>query len=278
MSARAHIAAMILLAAGCGGSAARPLPARAPRTAAATADRDGDGASDAEDACPDQPEDCDGYQDEDGCPDPDNDHDGIPDICDVCPDQPETMNGYQDEDGCPDKPIDSIVEGPIRISPTVLFPYGSAKPVREAQAVVDEIVAALHDHPEIQRVGVVGHAAPGEPHPLQLAARRAKAVAKALEAAGIAASRLETHSLGARHPIADPRGSQAARNRRVGFKLVKRSGVEVMRWTNDGYELVETAPPAPPAPGHDTPPCRPPKQLPAALHKRCAGSAWRAPR
>ncbi|CAN5276723.1 hypothetical protein BH09MYX1_BH09MYX1_02760 [soil metagenome] len=66
-------------------------------------DRDGDGIPDSQDRCPDEPEDKDGFQDADGCPDPDNDGDGIPDVNDMCPNDPETKNGYQDQDGCPDK-------------------------------------------------------------------------------------------------------------------------------------------------------------------------------
>jgi outer membrane protein OmpA-like peptidoglycan-associated protein len=65
-------------------------------------DRDGDGILDLDDQCPDQPEDKDGFQDADGCPDPDNDGDGLPDGQDQCPDQPEDLDGFQDEDGCPD--------------------------------------------------------------------------------------------------------------------------------------------------------------------------------
>ena len=65
-------------------------------------DRDGDGIKDDVDKCPDQPEDFDGFQDEDGCPDPDNDNDGIPDKDDRCPNEPEDRDGDQDEDGCPE--------------------------------------------------------------------------------------------------------------------------------------------------------------------------------
>jgi len=65
-------------------------------------DTDGDGYYDDVDKCPDQPEDFDGFQDDDGCPDPDNDGDGIPDYLDKCPNQAEDFDGYQDEDGCPD--------------------------------------------------------------------------------------------------------------------------------------------------------------------------------
>ena len=65
-------------------------------------DRDGDGIKDDVDKCPDDPEDFDGFEDEDGCPDPDNDRDGIPDVDDKCPNVPEDKDGFQDEDGCPE--------------------------------------------------------------------------------------------------------------------------------------------------------------------------------
>jgi OOP family OmpA-OmpF porin len=65
-------------------------------------DRDGDGIKDDVDKCPDDPEDFDGFEDEDGCPDPDNDRDGIPDVDDKCPDIPEDKDGIDDEDGCPE--------------------------------------------------------------------------------------------------------------------------------------------------------------------------------
>ena len=72
-------------------------------------DRDGDGLVDASDRCPDDPEDVDGYQDEDGCPEPDNDADTILDESDRCPDVAEDRDGYQDEDGCPD--LDNDTDG-----------------------------------------------------------------------------------------------------------------------------------------------------------------------
>jgi outer membrane protein OmpA-like peptidoglycan-associated protein len=98
-------------------------------------DRDGDGITDSHDKCPDAPEDKDGFDDEDGCPDPDNDRDEIPDVEDACPnesgprtndaktngcpvrdrdqdgiaddkdkcpDAAEDKDGFEDEDGCPD--------------------------------------------------------------------------------------------------------------------------------------------------------------------------------
>lgn len=65
-------------------------------------DTDGDNIVDSKDACLLLPEDLDGYLDEDGCPEPDNDLDGMLDGKDKCPNQPEDPDGFQDEDGCPD--------------------------------------------------------------------------------------------------------------------------------------------------------------------------------
>ncbi|WNG19276.1 thrombospondin type 3 repeat-containing protein [Cystobacter fuscus] len=97
----------------------------------APSDSDGDGIPDDVDKCPQQPEDKDGHEDSDGCPDLDNDGDGlldsadkcpdasgpiqslgcprtdkdgdgIEDAQDKCPDESEDKDGFQDEDGCPD--------------------------------------------------------------------------------------------------------------------------------------------------------------------------------
>lgn len=65
-------------------------------------DNDGDAIPDAADKCPNDPEDLDNFEDLDGCPDYDNDKDGIPDEQDRCPNEPESLNGFDDEDGCPD--------------------------------------------------------------------------------------------------------------------------------------------------------------------------------
>ncbi len=72
-------------------------------------DQDGDGIVDRKDECPLSPEDHDGYQDFDGCPDDDNDSDGIPDALDGAPMEPEDYDGWQDEDGIPD--LDNDLDG-----------------------------------------------------------------------------------------------------------------------------------------------------------------------
>jgi len=83
----------------------------------ATRDSDGDGITDDIDRCPLDPEDLDGFQDEDGCPDPDNDGDGIVDKVDACPNTPGPIANHgcpvtdrdgdgvpDDQDRCPDQP------------------------------------------------------------------------------------------------------------------------------------------------------------------------------
>jgi outer membrane protein OmpA-like peptidoglycan-associated protein len=70
-------------------------------------DKDQDGIKDKHDADPMNPEDFDGFQDEDGAPDLDNDNDGIPDLADRAPNDPEDKDGFQDEDGVPDKDNDN---------------------------------------------------------------------------------------------------------------------------------------------------------------------------
>ena len=80
-------------------------------TPSASADSDGDGIRDNKDACPEAPEDVDGFEDEDGCPDTDNDGDGFDDAEDQCPDEPETINRFEDGDGCPDEAVDTDGDG-----------------------------------------------------------------------------------------------------------------------------------------------------------------------
>ena len=65
--------------------------------AARSSDRDHDGIVDEADECPDLPEDHDGIEDADGCPEDDADGDGIVDTEDVCP----TVPGALTNRGCP---------------------------------------------------------------------------------------------------------------------------------------------------------------------------------
>jgi hypothetical protein len=76
-------------------------------------DRDRDGLADAVDQCLTVAEDVDGFEDTDGCPDPDNDSDGLVDARDRCPDKAEDPDGFEDTDGCPetDNDKDGLADG-----------------------------------------------------------------------------------------------------------------------------------------------------------------------
>ncbi len=67
-------------------------------------DFDNDGIYGSRDLCPDEPEDFDGFEDDDGCPDPDNDGDGVVDALDKCPNTPPGV--AVKDDGCPDDDLD----------------------------------------------------------------------------------------------------------------------------------------------------------------------------
>ena len=97
-------------------------------------DNDLDGILDGDDDCPNDAEDFDGFEDEDGCPDVDRDGDGIMDIDDACPDVPEDFDGYKDEDGCPDPDndgdgvLDADDECPDTPMGTAVDAVGCARP------------------------------------------------------------------------------------------------------------------------------------------------------
>ena len=108
VAARVYPTGMLALTGGLGAGLGKGIGAPAARVFLGAVfvpdfrDADHDGVYDSEDRCPDQPEDHDGYKDQDGCPDPDNDGDGIPDALDHCPNDPEDLDGFEDADGCPE--------------------------------------------------------------------------------------------------------------------------------------------------------------------------------
>ena len=88
------------------------------------ADADGDGVPDEIDQCEFLPEDFDGFEDQDGCLDPDNDNDLIPDEDDRCPNEEAEEFRDEDEDGCTDplEPNAGSEEGPSPSPPEVSPP------------------------------------------------------------------------------------------------------------------------------------------------------------
>lgn len=214
------------------------------------ADADGDGIQDAEDACPDQPEDMDefedddgcpdldndqdgvadaedkcaldredkdGYEDIDGCPEVDNDNDGFKDADDKCPDQPEANNGFKDDDGCPD--VVPVAPTKTFVVEGITFESGSAKIADASFTVLNNVVDQLAAFPDF-KFTIVGHTDNQgvKVKNQKLSQDRADAVRDYLVSKGIDATRFKTEGRGPDQPIASnstPEGR--AKNRRIEF-------------------------------------------------------------
>ncbi|HVR62597.1 MAG TPA: OmpA family protein [Polyangia bacterium] len=212
--------------------APRPLVAaeeNPPPAPAAPRDSDGDGILDKDDKCPNEPEDKDGFQDDDGCPDPDNDADGILDKDDKCPNEPEVFNGIDDDDGCPDKgAVLAVMTGErIEIREQVNFATNKAIIQRSSFPLLSTIAKLLALHPEVTRLRVEGHTdRSGVASKNQkLSQARAEAVRRYLiDAGGIDGARLEAAGFGSSRPIASNATKKGrALNRRSEFIIVDRA-------------------------------------------------------
>lgn len=179
-------------------------------------DTDRDGVRDKDDRCRDEPEDDDGFEDGDGCPDPDNDEDGVPDAQDECPE----LAGDRAHDGCPAKTFVRLEDGKLYIFGKVQFGYDSSKIDRRSEPLLDQIGYALKSNPDIGNIRVEGYTDNvGDPRFNQrLSQERAQAVREALIKRGVDGKRLTTRGFGETHPIAPNRSPAGrAKNRRVEF-------------------------------------------------------------
>ncbi|MDD5309934.1 MAG: OmpA family protein [Deltaproteobacteria bacterium] len=203
-----------------------PPPPPAPAPPPAPTDRDKDGLTDNVDQCPDEPEDRDGFEDEDGCPDPDNDKDGILDVNDKCPNDPETVNGFDDEDGCPDTaPLVELKEAKMEITENILFATDSDQIVGQRSfEILDSVHGVLTSNVSMH-IRIEGNTdnRGGKQHNKDLSERRAKSVMRYLVGKGIDPDRLEAVGHGQDKPIVtnDTDEGRAA-NRRVDFVITKR--------------------------------------------------------
>ncbi len=207
------------------GGGAPPVPAPPPPPR----DDDGDGVLDDADRCPAEPEDVDGFQDDDGCPDLDDDSDGFPDVEDVCPRLPESRNGFDDEDGCPDEapppePAPVTRGEPRLLAHRVYFRVGEARVSPRYRAEIQAVCDALAAAPSA-RLRVIGHAdeqgtAGGNQ---RLGAERAGAVAEQLVICGLAPVRIESASYGDSRPACESADTAECheQNRRVDFELLE---------------------------------------------------------
>ncbi len=244
----AHAALAESPEARCVEHAAPPPPEPEAPVVVEDKDTDGDHILDSKDQCILEPEDVDGYEDADGCPEPDNDNDGIPDAVDKCPNKPEDFDGFEDADGCPDpdNDKDTVLDvddfcpntpgqpgGPrpgcpglivvtakeIRITQQIHFEFNKAKIRPESFPILDAIVDVLKDNPKIDleiqgHTDNVGNAAYNK----KLSQSRADSVRAYLVEHGTAVGRLTTMGYGMSQPVV-PNNSAANRalNRRVQF-------------------------------------------------------------
>jgi len=191
------------------------------------ADRDGDGIPDIYDKCPDQPEDKDGIDDGDGCPETDADGDGIPDTEDACPKQPGPRNADPKKNGCP---TTYTFEGTvIKFVQQVHFAIGSATILPDSFNILQDVVNLVKVNPQLKRLAVEGHTDNTGAADLnrRLSQLRAESVMNWLVDHGIDKARLEAHGYGPDKPL-DPHANNdlpenRTRNRRVEFKILEQA-------------------------------------------------------
>jgi OmpA-OmpF porin, OOP family len=214
-------------------------------------DKDGDGINDDQDKCGGEPEDKDGFQDEDGCPDLDNDADGSPDASDKCPVQSGPLENFgcpdADKDGdrisdrvdaCPEQPgvaeekgcprqykMVVIKRDRIEIKKQINFGSGSARILgATSRAVLDDVAQALKDAPFIKKVRIEGHTDSNgsDTANLRLSQTRADAVMAELLRRGIDPGRMEAVGFGESKPLASNSTARGrAENRRTEFNIVE---------------------------------------------------------
>lgn len=185
----------------------------------APTDSDGDGVVDEADRCPKEKEDADGYQDFDGCPDPDQDRDGFPDESDKCPLEAETINGVADDDGCADVGEAKIVIRGDRLDVTekLAFAGQSEKLHPKSLPVLAQVATLLKLRPELKlSVEVHVDEPASEDANQKLSQKRADSVKAALVKEGAPEDRVEAKGLGKSQPIDTGKGKDAKeKNRRV---------------------------------------------------------------
>jgi OOP family OmpA-OmpF porin len=124
----------------------------------------------------------------------------------------------------PAKPTAEVHEEKIELSETVQFEEDSAVLVERSKKLLDEVVQALTDHPEVKRIVIEGHtdSLSTAKHNQKLSEQRVASVKAYLVGKGIDDKRLKTKGFGQTKPIADNKTEEGrAQNRRVDFKIVE---------------------------------------------------------
>lgn len=181
-------------------------------------DNDLDGVLDPTDKCPTDAEDPDGYEDSDGCPELDNDQDGVADLKDQCPN--EVGSATEEPLGCPTKPALVVVtDCEVKITQQIHFEYNKSKIRPESYPVLNAVVEVLQKNPSI-KLEIQGHTdnVGTAAYNKRLSGQRADSVKQYLMAQGIAASRLTSQGYGFDRPLVPNDTAQnRALNRRSQF-------------------------------------------------------------
>lgn len=184
----------LLLALGCSAAPPRGRPPCDACEAAAveppSTDRDADRILDVDDLCPTEPEDCDAFEDEDGCPERDNDKDDFVDAEDCCPNDPESLKP-RERDGCPDAIRDFVLhdgQPPAQFVVRLSFAPGVARLDCAALATLQDVLATVSTREKLVKLRVIGLVAAGEAPALAIA--RAQHVVEAMVARGFDRAKL----------------------------------------------------------------------------------------
>ena len=170
---------------------------------------------------PDQPEDKDGIDDTDGCPEDDADQDGIPDTTDACPREPGQPSPDPKKNGCPQ--FIHLEGSVVRVLQQVHFATGSATILPDSFPMLQEIANLLKANPQIKRMSIEGHTDDRGEADMnkRLSDARANVGHGWLSQHGVEPKRLEAHGYGEERPIADNTTDEGrATNRRVEFKIL----------------------------------------------------------
>jgi len=203
-------------------------------------DSDGDGIIDANDKCPNTPDNT--TVDITGCPvAQDADHDGVLDSHDKCLNTPAgaqvdasgcKVNPDMDNDGvlnakdiCPNTPANTAVDEngcPATVALDIQFENNSYKVKAASFANLDKYAAFLKKYPNYS-AKIVGYtdSIGAASYNQRLSEKRAKEVVKMLEARGVSSSQLSAKGMGEANPIANnATAAGRAQNRRIEAQLI----------------------------------------------------------
>ena len=194
----------------------------------------------------------------------DRDGDGIPDNLDKCPDKPENYNGIEDEDGCPDgydrdkdritdtPPVPETLEDVVAVPAPIEFKFDTAIMLPGAEAYLARVLEILQKHTDVLKIEIQGHTSSegGYDYNMRLSNARAHTVVQWLVDHGVAAERLVPRGYGLTQPLfPNDTEEHRQRNRRVQFRILE---------TVPGSDPLGTPSGAQPSPPPAAPPLAPP--------------------